>query len=383
MMHPWYQKNWSSSFRFTTDQNVKSYFQNDQYGFRMATSTGGQVTGEGGDVLIQDDPINPKMANSEVELQNAIDYYEQTLYSRLNEHDVGLRIIIMQRLHEDDISGHLLAKAPDKYRHICFPGEESEDINPPDCRKYYVNGLFDPVRLPPEVLADHKENLTIYGYSGQILQRPSPDVGGMFKKYNWCFWLEPGQDYKPVKFKNEAGDFVYCKQAFRPTDYADQIQTWDMSFKDTAGSSFVSGGHWARSGPNIYLFDEVHKRLDYPGTVDAVKDFSFMHPQRSGIFIEDKANGPAVIADLGRTISGIIPIKADTDKVTRATPLCRGQTAQNIYLPHPEGAPWVLDFIDEFAKFPKGKHDDRVDMSAHAYNQIHEVYEYENIDARI
>jgi predicted phage terminase large subunit-like protein len=345
----------------------------------MATGTSGQATGEGGDIIILDDPINPRMAGSETELKNAIEFYEKTIYSRLNEHEIGLRVIVMQRLHEDDLCGHLLSKSPGKYQHICLPGEETDDINPPEARRFYVDGLFDQVRFSRSILADHKEVLTDYGFSGQINQRPAPEVGGMFKKYNWCFW----GDGRPVKFKNEKGEWVTCRQAGKPGRFDEQLQAWDLPFKDTEGTSFASGGHWGRVGPDIYLLDEDHRHLDYPGAVDAVRSLSARYPGRSCILVEDKANGPAVIADLRRSIPAIIPVKAEVDKVTRATPFSRAQAARNIFLPHPDSNAWVYDFIGEFAKFPKGKYNDRVDMAAHAYNKFNDYFEYQNVKAKI
>lgn len=349
----------------------------------MATSTGGEATGEGGDIVIIDDPIKPKEANSEIQRQNANDFFDFTLYSRLNDHRTGLFLVIMQRLHEEDLCGHLDEKMGEDFETICIPGELSDDVSPKSLRKFYRDGLFDPTRFSRDILKKHKITLLDYGYSGQIQQRPAPDVGGLFKKYNWCFWIRPGQNLPPPKFRNEKGEVVESLVRQLPGSFEDEIQAWDMSFSDTEDSSFVSGGHLTVKSPNFYLVDEVHRRMDYPATVQAVKEFYHIHPRRSGVFVEEKANGPAVIADLKRTFPSIIPVKAETDKVTRAMPLCRAQTARNVFLPHPHNAPWVDEFIQEFANFPKGKYDDRVDMMAHGFNELSKFFEYSTVEARI
>jgi predicted phage terminase large subunit-like protein len=381
MRTKWYQRHWP--LKMVIDQNNKAFYQNEKSGYRMATSTQGTATGEGGDVLIIDDPIKPLEANSEVALNKAIEHYEQTFYSRLNEPSIGIRIIIMQRLHENDLTGHLLAKCPADYEHICFPGEETDNIKPTHFSRYYKNGLFDRVRLDYETLEKYKIILGSFGYAGQILQTPNPATGGIFKKYNWAFWQKSGQKFEPVKFKDEDGALLSCPLVTLPNTFDEQMQAWDTPFKDTDISTFCSGGHIGKKGPDIYLMDEVHKKMDYPAAVKAVKSFSKLHPKRSSIIIEDKANGPAIVADLKRTMAAIIPIPADKDKLTRAMPLSRAVESKNVFLPHPNIKPWVYDFIDEFAKFPKGKYNDRVDMLAHGYNKIQNVFAYKNIDGKI
>lgn len=384
MQSRFYQSFWGDQWDFVGDQNAKTAFQNDKGGFRIPCSTGSRITGDGGDIILQDDPINPKMASSETSLIEAVDYFRHTLYGRLNDQKIGLRIIVMQRLHEDDICGWAEREMPGKFAIIRLPAEESDDISPPELRARYVDGLLDPERFPLSVLDDHKKALGQYGYAGQFLQRPSPDIGGMFKKINWGFWMRKGDNFDPVRFKDEAGNWRSCGLMVRPEQFDDAIQVWDCTFGDTENAAYVSGGHLGKSGPNIFVCDEYHQKADYPATVAAVRAFSKRHPRKSAVYVEGKANGVAIVADLKREIQGLQTIdKVDTDKVTRATPLSRGVEAHNIWLPHPStGAAWVFDFIDEFAKFPRGKYNDRVDMLAHGFNRLSSAFKYQAVNVR-
>lgn len=118
----WYQENWGSRFRLKDDVNRQNEFRNDHQGLMMSTSVGGALTGESGDVIIIDDPQNPLMANSETERQNSINFFKNTLQTRLNDPKTGAIIIVMQRLHENDLTGYILAEDLG-YTHLCLPAE--------------------------------------------------------------------------------------------------------------------------------------------------------------------------------------------------------------------------------------------------------------------
>ena len=150
----WYQSHWGDTYQIKKDQNLKARYENTFLGVRRATSVGGSVTGQGGDIILVDDPTSPKNAASETERDNANEWYKSTLYSRLNNPMTGVRIIIMQRVHEDDLSGYLLYNSPDKHKHICIPAEISDDLKPKHLEEYYEDGLFWKERFGQEVLDD-------------------------------------------------------------------------------------------------------------------------------------------------------------------------------------------------------------------------------------
>ena len=153
-------------------------------GSRYSTSVGGTLTGFHGDILVVDDPLNPNQAVSDLELATANRWMEQTLSTRKTDKAVTPTILIMQRLHQDDPAGHILAKRKENVRHVCLPGEirhYGDRATPPEVKNFYVDDLLDPRRMPWVVLKDLEADLGQYGYSGQIGQNPTPPGGGMFK----------------------------------------------------------------------------------------------------------------------------------------------------------------------------------------------------------
>ena len=179
----WFQEKWGEIFHIKKDQNLKSRYENNFLGVRRATSVGGTVTGQGGDFLIVDDPVSPQHAASEIERENANEWYRTTFYSRLNNPLTGVRIIIMQRIHENDLSGFLINnESRMKYKHICIPAELSNDVKPTKLEENYdKDGLFWTDRFNKEILNDYKQALGSYGYAGQLMQTPTPINSGMIK----------------------------------------------------------------------------------------------------------------------------------------------------------------------------------------------------------
>jgi predicted phage terminase large subunit-like protein len=168
--------------------------------------------------------------------------------------------------------------------------------------------------------------------------------GGIFKRDDWRFF----------------------KQAPDKLDYV--IQSWDCAFKDKSTSDFVVGHVWGVKGADKFLLDQVRGRFSFTETLNAIRSLSTKWPHTNAKFVEDKANGPAVIDTLKHEISGIIAIQPDGGKEARAHAISSEVEAHNVYLP--EGAPWVHDFIEECAAFPNGAHDDQVDAMTQALNQI-------------
>jgi predicted phage terminase large subunit-like protein len=144
------------------------------------------------------------------------------------------------------------------------------------------------------------------------------------------------------------------------------IQSWDLAFKDLKTSDYVAGGLWARRAANKYLLHQIHDRLSFPKTVQAVRDMSRNWPAAGAKLIEDRANGPAVIQTLRDEIPGIIEIDPQGGKVARCQAVSPTIEAGNVFLPHPRLAHWVDGFINECASFPTGAHDDQVDAMSQA-----------------
>ncbi|MBO9597130.1 MAG: phage terminase large subunit [Cohnella sp.] len=346
---PWYQNNWGDRFALMDDQNTKTKFQNDKMGFMFATSIGGTLTGEGGDFIIVDDPHNPKMAESEAERTAAVEFFKTTLPTRLNDKKKGAIIVVMQRLHEQDISGFVLEQGG--YTHLCLPGEAPQRtmIHFPISGREHIREAGEPLWPEREGKAEleaMKKAMGSYGYSGQYDQRPSPGEGGMLKRQWWQYYT-----FDPTK-----------KQ------FDEMLQSWDCTFKDSDGSDYVVGQVWGRIGANKYLLDQVRARMDINDTMQAITQLTAKWPRAKLKLVEDKANGPAVIQMLRNKIGGLVPVNPEGGKMARVSAVSPEIEAGNVFLP--ESAAWVQDFVEECSSFPKGAHDDQVDAMSQAINRL-------------
>lgn len=370
---PWYQNNWSDKFYLKEDLDTQRRFGNDKEGFMMSTSIGGQLTGDGGDIIILDDPHNPKKAESDAERQQALDFFTQTLPSRLNDKKNGAIIVIMQRLHEEDISGYILSKELG-YTHLCLPSiaEEKTIISFPISGKEVVREVGDilnPTREDKEELDQLQKDMGSYAFAGQYQQNPTPTGGGMAKKWWWRYWKPKGVKLPPVRIKNQDGNYIEIEAVDLPESFDETLQSWDMAFKAKKDSDFVGCGIWSKKGADRFLIDLLIKRLDFTESVAAVRDMSNKHPNAKRKLIEDKANGPAVITTLKHEISGIIPYNPGSDsKEARAYACTPSIEAGNVYLPHPLLYEWVENYIEQWAKFPLVKHDEEIDVTSQALN---------------
>jgi len=268
------------------------------------------------------------------------------------------------RWHEDDLAGWLLTQEleePEFWTVVSLPAIADNQ------------GLLFPVtcdvipdwRQPGEALcperydADelHKMMRTKGSRVAESLyqQRPSPDSGTIFKREWWRYWTVPDH---PIP------DCITVPAL----DYS--IQSWDMSFKDTDSSDFVSGQVWGISGARVFMLDRVNERLSFSASCQAMRSISAKWPSTIGKYVEDAANGPAIINALQRDVLGIVAIKPDGGKVARAYAVQSLVQGGNVYLPHPSIAPWVEDFVRQLASFPNGAHDDDVDACTQALNQL-------------
>lgn len=365
---PWYRKGWSQVFSLTTDQNTKGRFENDRSGYRLSLSVGGAVTGEGGDRVICDDPHKVDEAESDTVRKATLDWWDTTMSTRLNDPRTSAKVVVMQRCHQRDLSGHLLAQGG--WEHLCLPAEYEGDrrrtsIGFQDPRGQ-VGELLWPERFGREEIDSLKRSLGSYGTAGQLQQRPSPIGGGIFKRHWFRYWQPRGANLPPIEIRLVDGTAKLIPAIELPHRSDEQLQSWDCAFKDLETSDFVVGQAWARLGSAYLLLEQVRERMDCPATVRAVRELSRRFPQAMAKLIEDKANGSAVIQMLGQEIPGLLPVNPSGGKVARAQAVSPLIEAGNIYLPHPQYAPWVSDFIEECVPFPNGAYDDQVDAMTQA-----------------
>lgn len=380
----WYQSRWGSKFRLTGDQNQKMRYENDKTGFRLAVSVGGPVTGERGHVKILDDPHKADEMLSDAHRMSAIEWLGTVWSTRLNDPKTGSDIIVMQRLHEGDATGYLLEEITG-YEHLVLPMRFEPE------RKCFTSiGFEDPRTEPGELLCEERfgeaevkdleRRLGTYGAAGQLQQRPAPSDGGIFKRRNWRFWQYQGQNLAPVAVRLESGEIFYCPVVNLPEHMHQYAQSWDATFKGTATGSFVVGQVWGVFMSACFLLDQTRERLEFTGTLEAIRALSKAWPQALAKFIEDKANGPAIINVLGTEIPGLIPIEPQGDKVARARAIAPMQEAGNIYLPHPDNCPWVKTLIANFAVFPNGKDKDEIDAMSQIIIRLFIPQEVNEVD---
>lgn len=371
----WYQRRWGQVYQLTGDQNVKSRYDNTRTGYRISLSVDSAVTGEGGDRIVIDDPHNVREAESEAIRATTIAWWREVMSTRANNPKTVGRVVVMQRVHEDDLSGYLLT-AEGGWEHLCLPAEyepktqiQVTSIGWQDPRQE-PGELLWPAQFGPKELADLKRSLGSYGSAGQLQQRPAPAEGGMFKRIWWRFWHHPGQPLPPVTVRLPDGTIHQCPVVALPAAFDLQLQSWDMAFKDTKASDYVVGQVWGRLAADKFLLAQVRDRMNFPETLQAVLDLSRRYPEATTRLVEDKANGPAVIAALQGKIAGLIPVEPMGSKEARAAAASPQVESGNVYLPHPFLAPWVEAFIDEHAAFPKASHDDQVDATSQALNRL-------------
>jgi predicted phage terminase large subunit-like protein len=370
---PWYQRFWGDRFSLASDQNTKTRFDNDRSGYRIATSVGGAATGEGGDRVICDDPHNVQEAESDSIRKGTLDWWDVVMSTRVNDPRTAAKVVVMQRCHQRDLSGHLLEQGG--YEHLCLPAEFEGS------KRATSIGWSDPRELPGELLWPDrfgqveietlKVSLGSYGVAGQLQQRPTPAGGGIFKRH-WFKYFQPrGANLPPVIVQLPDGTQRSIIALEVPRQVDEQIQSWDCAFKDLSTSDYVVGQVWARWGAIFLLGDQVRGRMDCPATVRAVRELSQKWPATIAKLIEDKANGSAVIQMLQHEIPGLLPVNPQGGKIARAAAVSPLIEAGNVYLPHPDYALWVNDFVEECAAFPNGAHDDQVDAMTQALLRWH------------
>jgi predicted phage terminase large subunit-like protein len=375
---PWYQQRWGHVFRLTGDQNAKTRFDNNRSGYRLSTSVGGSVTGEGGDRIVCDDPHKVDEVESDAVRKSTIDWWDVVMSTRVNDPKTSAMVVVMQRCHQQDLSGHLLEKG--NWEHLCLPAEyegqsRATSIGFVDPRQNHGDLLWRE-RFGEKEIEQLKLSLGSYAAAGQLQQRPSPPEGGLIKRHWFRFFQRRGDSLPPVQVRMPDGTLRSIAPVDAPPAVDEQFQSWDCSFKDLETSDFVVGQIWGRVGADFFLGEQVRGRMNFPATLRAVRDLSARWQGATAKLIEDKANGSAVIQMLQHELPGIIPVNPQGGKVARAAAISPLIEAGNVYLPHPDWAPWVWEFIEECAAFPNGKQDDQVDTMTQAilYSLSRPVY---------
>ncbi len=328
-----------------SDKSAKQNYDNTSGGARYTTSTGGTITGKHGHVIINDDPLNPHQASSEAERRSANEH-TKTLSSRKVEKENTPIITVMQRVHEEDPSGYLLAKKGERIKHICLPAELSDRVRPLEVRERYVEGLLDPVRMPERVLKEARSDLGSYGYANQYMQEESPAEGGLLK----AAWFEI------IDFKPEHNSIVW-------NTAIDTAETENLNNDESGMMQFGT-----YNNELIIRYSEgVWK--EFPELVKYTKSFPMLHgyTSRSIIYVEPKSSGKSLVATVKRETD--LNIKEDAppfkDKIARVQDISPGCESRRVKLIRGN---WNDGFLDEIKTFPNKKQKGQVDCLVIAYN---------------
>lgn len=359
----WFQRLYGTKVELRSDLSGAGHYGTTATGYRYAFGMDGTVTGIGGDFLLLDDPQNPKKANSEVERDNAIDRYNQTISNRLNKLDIGGRIIIQQRLHEMDLTGYLMDPKhgrPEEHLHINIPADYDEKmISPPEIKQYYKDGLFWPSKFPRFVLDKEKKKGSLY-YAGQFQQRPVPLEGNIFKR----LWFDIVQ---PESIQRDVGN--------NPIHfYVDTAYTEDNIENDPSGilSCFEKDNF-------IYIVNFIEVWKEFPDFCKFLGDYCSTNGYNSysRIKVEPKASGKSVVQQMRAytklNVSEIVGDFLRDDKVQRATSVSGIAEAKRVRI---VDGPWVDEFLNYICSFPKAAHDEAVDTLVYALNDLIPINEF-------
>lgn len=321
-------------------------------GNRFSTSIGGSLTGFHGDIIIWDDPLNPQEALSKALLEKANTWIDSTLPTRKTNKANSLTIGIMQRLHENDVTGHQLAKKNKKINHIVLPGDITEfgnQLKPQHLKKYYVKGLLDPKRITRSVLEELKADLGQYGYAGQIGQHPTNPAGGMFKVDN-------------IRIVNNSPN---------PSFVMSRCRYWDKAGTVDAGA-YTIGVKMARLMNKTWLIEDIVRGQWGTGKrEEIIRRTAESDGREVVVYIEQEpgSGGKESAENTIRNLAGF-SVYADRptgDKAKRADPFSVQVNNGDLALIY---APWNTAFIEELRFFPMGRFKDQVDASSGAFNML-------------
>jgi len=346
---PWYQRHWGHRFRLREDQNQKTRFHNDRSGFRLASSTGGVGTGEGGDFIVADDPHNVTEAESDAQREAVLRWWDQSMSTRGNDPRTVVHVVVMQRVHERDLVGHLLEQGG--YEHLCLPMEfepEARCVTSLGWRdpRQREGELLCPRRFPRAEVRELQRRLGLYGTAGQLQQRPAPLDGGLFRR-SW---------FRIV--------------AAPPDGWGHRIRYWDLAA--TVDGDYTCGVLMSRSQDGSFCVEDVRRGRWAPTQRDAVilRTAEIDGPGVQIILEQEPGSaGKSVTAYLARRLAGFsVAFDRPTGaKEVRAQPFASQCGISNVTL---VAADWNAMYLDELSVFPNGRYDDQVDASSGAFTRL-------------
>jgi predicted phage terminase large subunit-like protein len=327
--------------RFSAIKNTQSEVVTTLNGFRLAISVDGTLTGRGGDIIIIDDPIAALAARSQKAREHVVDWYFNTLLSRLDDKQNGAIVLVMQRLHEDDLAGVLL-RGSDEWTVVSLPAiaEQDEEIPIGNERIHFrrAGDVLHPEREPREVLESLQMQAGPEMFAAQYQQQPIPPGGGTIKR-----------------------DWVRRYDQLPKSGLI--IQSWDVANKQGEENDYSVCTTWVVHEKKYYLKDLLRGRFDFPTLKRRVSEQAKLH-KASQVLIEDAGFGTALIQEFKTADFSVVAVKPEHDKKIRMA--IRAAKFENGQVLFPKEAPWLAELESELFAFPNGRHDDQVDSISQA-----------------
>ena len=399
---PWYQELWGDRFKLSSDQNVKSRFDNDKGGTRLSTSVGSALTGEGMSIGIIDDPNGAQDATSEAVIESTIEWFDHAMSTRLSDPKTGAFIIIQQRLAENDLTGHILEKQVGDWTHLCLPMKYEPDrsfttvIGWKDPRTNEGELLWPERFGEPEVKALEKA-LGPWAAAGQLQQRPEPKGGGVIKREWWQTW--PSDNYPPVEYIIASLDTAYTtktendysaltvwgifsganttpatKYVNRESGLIDQSEQTILFDKALEQRFQIKVGGDENTIPKVMCMMAWAERLELHDLIKKVSETCKTY-KVDKLIIENKGSGISVAQEVRRLYSHetfavqLVDPKGQ-DKLARLHSVAHLFAEGMIYAPDRD---WADKLITQVGQFPRGKHDDLVDTVSMAIRHLRDA----------
>jgi predicted phage terminase large subunit-like protein len=329
------------AMRISAMKNTQSEVVTTLNGFRLAISVDGTLTGRGGDVIIIDDPIGALAALSPKSRQHVVDWYFNTLLSRLDDPQNGAIVLVMQRLHADDLAGVLL-RSFDEWTVLSLPAiaEQDERIPIGNGQIHFrrIGDVLHPARASRDRLESRRAELGAETFAAQYQQQPVAPGGAMIKR-------------------------AWIRRYDQLTKSGRIIQSWDVAHKQGEENDYSVCTTWLIHAQKYYLIDLLRGRFDFPTLRRKVSEHATVH-KVAQILIEDAGFGTALIQELRRAHFSVIPVQPEYDKKIRME--IQSAKFENSQVFFPQDAPWLRDLEDELFAFPNGRHDDQVDSISQA-----------------
>lgn len=380
---PWFQQHWGKRFALASDQNVKGRFLNDKGGERLITSVGSAATGEGGSIIVIDDPNAADEAFSEATIEATIEWWDGTMSTRLNDAKTGAYIVIQQRLAEDDLTGHILSKDKGEWTHLVLPMHYDPD------RSFVTRiGWEDPRTTPGELLWPERfgvpevealERSLVTRAAGQLEQAPVTPGGGIIKRAWWQLW--EADAFPPMDYILASVDTAYTEKTINDPS---AMTVWGVFTQDpVALASRMIGADgrpeylprtYIEQAPKVMLMAAWAEHLEFHDLVEKVAKTA-RKCRVDKVLIENKSSGISVAQELRRIYASEnfavqLNDPKSTDKISRLYSVQHIFNDGTVYAPDRK---WADEVISEVEVFPKGKHDDRVDTVSQAMKHMRDL----------